>query len=81
MPPVRKLSVKETTVTSVESLLTTTPAFCKPIKAMYTPIPTETAFFRESGMTLNNASRTFVRDSTIKTIPSTNTASSATCHG
>lgn len=81
MPPVWKLSRNETMVTSVESLLTTTPAFCRPIKAMYTPMPTDTAFFSDIGITLNSASRTFVSERTMKIRPSTNTASSATCHG
>ena len=51
------------------------------VKAMYTPMPTDTAFFSDIGITLNSASRTFVSERTMKIRPSTNTASSATCHG
>ena len=78
MPEVWKLSVKLVMVTSVEES-TDSPAFCKPVKAMNRPMPTETPFLSVSGMALKIASRTLVSDSTIKTRPSIKTASSATC--
>ena len=57
---------------------TTICAFCRPIKVMNRPIPTDTATFRLAGIALKIASRTFVRDRIIKIIPSTNTAVRAT---
>ena len=52
-------------------------AFCSPINAMKRPIPTLTAAFRFMGIALKMASRTLVRDNTIKIRPSINTAVSA----
>ena len=49
------------------------------MKAIKIPIPTETPFFRFNGIASKIASRTFVKDNTIKIRPSTNTASKATC--
>ena len=71
--------LKENTLTRVESLLTTILAFCSPMKAINSPIPTDTACFRFIGIALKIASRTLVRDNRIKIIPSTNTAASACC--
>ena len=42
-------------------------------------IPTETPFFKVSGIALKIASRTFVSDMIMNTIPSTNTANNAIC--
>ena len=78
MPWVLKFSVKLVIVTSVEES-TARPAFCKPMKQMNRPMPTETPRLSVSGMALKIASRTFVRLSTMKIKPSTKTASSATC--
>ena len=77
--PLDTEDLKENTLTRVESLLTTIFAFCSPIKAMKSPIPTDTACFRFIGIALKIASRTFVSDNRIKIIPSTNTAASACC--
>ncbi len=52
-------------------------AFCRPMKAMKRPIPTETACFNVIGMELKIASRTLVRESRMKIIPSANTATRA----
>ena len=71
--------LKENMLTSVESLFTTIFAFCRPINAMKRPIPTETACFSVIGMELKIASRTLVRESRIKMIPSTKTATRACC--
>lgn len=78
MPWVEKLSVKLVMVTRVEAS-TAKPVFCKPIKAMKRPIPTEIPRFRVKGMALKIASRTLVRDRTIKSKPSAKTAKRATC--
>ena len=48
-----------------------------PMNAMKSPIPAETACFKLNGMALNIASRIFVRESTMKIRPSTNTAARA----
>ena len=72
-------SLKENIVTNVEES-TTTCAFCNPINAIKRPIPTETACLRFIGIALKIASRTFVRESTMKISPSTQTAASASCH-
>ena len=65
--------------TKVESLLVTILASCRPIKAMNNPIPTDTAAFKEAGIALKMASRTFVAERMMKITPSTNTANNATC--
>ena len=80
MPVVEKLSRKLTSDTSVAEFGAASPAFCKPIKAINNPMPTETACLSERGMQLKIASRTFVTDMMMKMMPSMNTASSATCH-
>ena len=49
-------------------------AFCRPIKQMKSPMPTDTASLSEAGIALKIASRTFVRDRTMKITPSTKTA-------
>ena len=46
---------------------------------MKKPIPTPTAVFKEAGIALKIASRTFVTDKTINIRPSTKTAVKATC--
>ena len=66
--------LKEKMLTSVESFPTTILAFWSPINAIKSPIPTDTACFRFIGMELKIASRTLVRESRIKMIPSANTA-------
>ena len=71
--------LKEKMLTSVESFPTTILAFWSPINAIKRPIPTDTACFRFIGMELKIASRTLVRESRIKMIPSANTAASACC--
>ena len=80
MPAVWKFCVKSVIVTSVESEFWTSPAFCKPMKAINKPIPTDTAFLRLNGIASKIASRTFVKERIIKIIPSTNTANNAICH-
>ena len=65
--------------TMVPSPGTTTPAFTRPIRAMKSPIPTETAFFKFIGIASNMASLTLTSDSSINIIPSMNTAVSANC--
>ena len=80
MPWVWKSVRKLVIVTRVDAS-TQRPAFCRPINAIKRPIPTDTPFFRETGMALKIASRTVVRDRMIKIIPSQNTANSAVCHG
>ena len=70
--------LKEYTPTKV-ALSTTICAFCRPINAMKSPIPTDTACFKFIGMALKIASRTFVKDRRINTIPSINTAARAVC--
>ena len=79
IPAVWKFFVKSVIVTSVDES-TTRPAFCNPINAINKPIPTDTAFLRLSGIASKIASRTFVNESTIKIIPSINTANNATFH-
>ena len=74
IPSVWKSPVKSTIVTSVESLFTTMWPSCKPKNAMKKPIPTLTPFFRVVGIALKIASRTLVRESTIKIRPSAKTA-------
>ena len=49
------------------------------MNAMKRPIPTDTPFFNCKGMALKIASRTLVKERTIKIIPSMNTARSASC--
>ena len=66
-------------MTSVESLLTISLAFCRPTKATNRPMPTLTALFRVMGMALKMPSRTLVRDSAMKMMPSTKTAIRANC--
>ena len=78
IPFVWKSSVKLVIVTRVEAS-TLSPAFCRPINAINKPIPTETPFFKVSGIALKIASRTFVSDMIMNTIPSTNTANNAIC--
>ena len=78
MPVVWKFWVKSVMVTRVAES-TDSPAFCRPMKAMNRPIPTETARFKGRGMELKIASRTLVRERIMKMIPSINTAKSATC--
>ena len=80
MPLEVKFSRKSTSSTSVAPP-THSPAFCRPMKAMNKPMPTDTPRFRLKGMALKMASRMLVRDSTTKIRPSTKTASSATCQG
>ncbi len=60
--------------TSVASLLTTIWAFCIPMKAMKSPMPTETATLIVGGIMLKIASRTLHRESSTKITPSTKTA-------
>ena len=82
MPTVLKVPVaadclKEKRAIFVAGLATMIWAFKRPIRAMKRPIPAETAFFRVIGMALKMASRTLVRDKTMKMIPSTKTAAKA----
>ena len=65
-------------VTSVDES-TQRPAFCRPIKAINKPIPTDTPLFNVRGIALKIASRTFVSERTIKISPSIKTAKSAIC--
>ena len=59
---------------SLLALFTTMWPSCKPKNAMKKPIPTLTPFFRVVGIALKIASRTLVRESTIKIRPSAKTA-------
>ena len=77
--PASKDPLKENTDTRV-ALSTTILAFCKPMNAMKSPIPADTACFRFIGMALKMASRTLVSDSRMKITPSTKTAANAICH-
>ena len=77
--PASKEPLKENIPNRVESLFTTIFAFCRPIKVMNKPIPTDTACFKFIGMALKIASLTFVKESRIKIRPSTNTAANAIC--
>ena len=60
-------------------LSTTILAFCIPINAIKRPIPTETACFKLIGIALKIPSLTLVRERTIKSRPSINTAARAIC--
>ena len=59
--------------------LETIPALLNPIKAINSPIPTATAFFKLAGMALIIASLTLKRDRIIKRTPSRKTAVRAIC--
>ena len=74
--PFKTEPLKENKVTKVAPS-TTICAFCKPIKVMKSPNPTETPSFRLGGIALKIASRTLVKDKRMKMIPSTNTAANA----
>ena len=76
--PFAKEPLKEKRVTRVAPS-TTTWAFCKPMKVIKRPKPTETPNFKVGGIALKIASRTLVRDKIIKMIPSTKTAARAIC--
>ena len=76
--PASREPLNENTDTRV-ALSTTILAFCRPMKAIKSPIPADTACFRFMGMALKIASRTLVRDSAMKIRPSTNTAARAIC--
>ena len=65
--------------TKVASSFTTTPAFCRPIKAINSPMPAPTAYLRFNGIALTIASRIFVIVRSINIRPSMNTAVSANC--
>ena len=65
--------------TSVESLFTIRPAFCRPMKAMNRPIPAPMACLSESGIALRIQVRTFVSVRTTKMRPSIRTAVRANC--
>ena len=56
------------------------PAFTRPMIVINKPIPTETAFFKHSGIDLIIASRTPKIERRIKIRPSTKTAVRANCH-
>ena len=71
--------LNENSVTSVGPA-TTMCAFCKPIKLMNSPIPTDTAIFSDGGIALKIASRILTSDSKIKIMPSTKIAANACCH-
>ena len=58
---------------------TTSPQFCRPMKAMKRPMPADTACLRLMGMALKISSRTGVRERRMKMTPSTKTAARATC--
>ena len=75
--PAAMACLKEKREILVAGLATMIWAEPKPMKAMKRPMPADTAFFRLMGMALKMASRTLVRDRTMKMIPSTKTAASA----
>ena len=64
----------------VAGLATMICALNRPMRAINKPMPADTAFFRVIGMALKMASRTFVKDRTIKMTPSTKTAARAISH-
>ena len=82
MPTVWKVSVaadclNENRAILVAGLATMIWAFSRPMRAMNRPMPAETAFFKVIGMALKMASRTLVRDRTMKIRPSKKTAARA----
>ena len=79
IPSVCQFSANFTPDNNVDSFDTTICAPCNPINAINRPIPALTPFLSVVGIALKIASRTFVSESTIKIIPSINTAISATC--
>ena len=66
--------------TNVASFFTTTPAFCRPIKAIKSPIPALIAVLTDLGIESTIASRTLKSVSRMNIIPSISTAVNANCH-
>ncbi len=73
--PLRML--KDERLTSVDSSLTISPAFCNPRNAMKRPIPAGIAFLTASGIAVKSFVRIPVTVRIINTIPSNNTSTSA----
>ena len=69
--------LKDERLTSVDSSLTISPAFCNPRNAMKRPIPAGIAFLTASGIAVKSFVRIPVTVRIINTIPSNNTSTSA----
>ena len=70
-------TLKECSVTQVEELFTTMPAFCRPMNAMNRPIPEEMATLTEWGMASKMSLRRPVTVSRTKMTPSNSTSTRA----
>ena len=66
--------------TRTASSLTMMPAPCRPMNAIKTPIPAAMPIFSDVGMSFTMLSRSLVRVSSMKRIPSIKMAASATSH-